>query len=344
MTAKGTVLVVGGAGYVGSHACKALALAGFLPVALDNFSSGKRHAVRWGPLLLGEAGEPALLRAALATYQPIAIMHFAARIEVGEGEQDPESFYRNNVGATLTLLHEARAAGVARVIFSSTAAVYGAPDVNPIPEDSEKRPASVYGRTKLMVEQILSDYARAHDLQPAILRYFNAAGADPQGEIGEEHDPETHLVPNALKAAAGIGAGLKVFGADYPTPDGTCVRDYVHVTDLAAGHVAALERLLTRPGGLTANLGTGRGASVLEVIAACERATGRSVPHLMAPRRAGDVPFLVADPTKAERELNFKPRHSDIDTIVSTAWAFHQKAWAIGAPAVRAARGVAAKR
>ncbi len=335
MTARGSVLVVGGAGYVGSHACKALARAGFLPVVFDNLTSGKRHAVRWGPLIEGDAGDRSCLRAAFATHQPLAVMHFAARIEVGEGERDPAGFYRNNVAATLTLLEEARAAGVARIVFSSTAAVYGAPDINPIPEMTEKRPQSVYGRTKLMVEQILADYARAHGLQPAILRYFNAAGADPQGEIGEEHDPETHLIPNVLRAAAGCGEGLKVFGADYPTPDGTCVRDYVHVSDLASGHVAALERLLERPGGVTANLGVGRGASVLEIIAACERAVGAGVAYLIAPRRPGDVPFLVADPATAQRELGFKPRHSDIDTIVATAWLFHQKVWRIGAAAPR---------
>lgn len=330
--------MVGGAGYVGSHACKALARAGFLPVVFDSLASGKRHAVRWGPLVEGDAGDRAALRAVFATHQPLAVMHFAARIEVGEGERDPAGFYRNNVAATLTLLEEMRAAQVSRFVFSSTAAVYGAPDVNPIPEMTQTRPQSVYGRTKLMVEQILTDFARAHGLQPAILRYFNAAGADPQGEIGEEHDPETHLIPNVLRAAAGLGEGLKVFGADYPTPDGTCVRDYVHVSDLATGHVAALERLLERPGGLTANLGVGRGASVLEIITACERAVGASVPYLMAPRRPGDAPFLVADPSTARRELGFSPRHSDIDTIVATAWAFHQGVWRSSPPANRTGR------
>ncbi|MCW5724823.1 MAG: UDP-glucose 4-epimerase GalE [Maricaulaceae bacterium] len=253
MSDQPRILVIGGAGYVVSHTAKALAAAGYLPVTFDNLSSGHRHAVRWGPLVEGDLRDAAALAAVLDEHRPIAVMHFAAHIEVGEGEREPLKFWDNNVAGVITLLQAMDRAGVRRVVFSSTCATYGEPESLPLTESEPQTPVSVYGRTKLAVEQLLRDVSAATPLRFATLRYFNAAGASPEGEIGEEHDPETHLIPNALKAAAGLGGRMKLFGDDYDTPDGTCVRDYIHVMDLAAAHLAALNRLFTRDDSFACN-------------------------------------------------------------------------------------------
>jgi len=332
MTLK-RILIAGGAGYIGSHAAKAVRLAGLEPVVLDDLSSGHEHAVRWGPLVRADIRNAEAVRAAIREYRPDAVMQFAARIEVGEGEKDPAHFYDNNVAGTLNLVRVMLEEGVKNLVFSSTCAIYGDPERLPLTEDLPKRPVSVYGRTKLMCEQILEDISKAHGLNFAALRYFNAAGADPDGEVGEEHDPETHLIPNALKAAVGLGGPMKLFGNDYPTPDGTCIRDFIHVTDLAEAHILAANRLAAGSGNLQLNLGSGNRNTVLEVLQAVERATGRPVPVTMSPRRPGDAIALYADTTKVSRELGWKPQLSDIDTVVSTAWAFHRRVWNIDAQA-----------
>jgi UDP-arabinose 4-epimerase len=320
---KGAVLVTGGAGYIGAHACKALSVAGYRPVACDNLVHGHESAVRWGPLEIGDIADRARLDEVFAAHRPEAVMHFAAFTAVGESVADPGKYYRNNVAGTLGLLEATVAHGVGRFVFSSTAAAYGLPERVPIREDEPNRPINPYGRSKLMVEQMLADFAAAHGLKSAIMRYFNAAGATPDREIGEDHDPETHLIPLALDAAAGQGPALTLFGDDYPTPDGTCIRDYIHVSDLADAHVLALDRLGEVEPVRVYNLGVGSGVSVREILAAIERVTGRSVPHRIGPRRAGDPPVLVADSSRARSELDWSPRMSDIDTIIATAWAWH---------------------
>jgi UDP-arabinose 4-epimerase len=320
VSGRPAVLVVGGAGYIGSHACKALARAGYLPVTYDNLSLGHAHAVKWGPLEKGDIADGARLAEVLARYRPVGAMHFAAFAAVGESVAEPARYYRNNVVGTLILLDALRDAGVARFIFSSTCAVYGTPARVPIPEDTPREPVNPYGRTKLVIEHALEDYGRAYGLGWTALRYFNAAGADPEGEIGEEHEPETHLIPRAFMAVREDIERLDVFGDDYPTPDGTCVRDYIHVSDLADAHVAALRRLEAGSAPTAFNLGTGRGYSVREVLDAVGRIAGRKVPTQLAPRRAGDPAELVANPARARAELGFAPKRSDLDTIVSTAW------------------------
>jgi len=315
-----SVLVVGGAGYIGSHTCKALRAAGYTPIAYDNLCDGHAHAVKWGPLEVGELADRARLDEVLRKHKPIAAIHFAAFAAVGESVREPAKYYGNNLAATLVLLDALRAAGTNVLVFSSTCAVYGTPETVPIAETTPRSPINPYGRSKLMVEQVMADYGHAYGLKWTALRYFNAAGADPDGEIGEEHDPETHLVPRALMAITGRIDQLEIFGDDFATRDGTCIRDYIHVCDLAQAHIAALERLMAggEPGAF--NLGTGRGYSVREVIAAVERVTGQRVPLTVGSRRAGDPPALVADPALARAALNFEPKHSDIDTIVATAW------------------------
>ena len=328
MTLK-RILICGGAGYIGSHAAKALRQAGREPIVFDDLTSGHEHAVRWGPLVKGDVRNADAVRAAIRQYKPDAVMQFAARIEVGEGEKDPAHFYDNNVAGTLNLVRTMLEEGVKNLVFSSTCAIYGDPEKLPLTEDLAKRPVSTYGRTKLMTEQMLEDISRAHGLNFAALRYFNAAGADPDGEIGEEHDPETHLIPNALKAAMGLGGPMKLFGTDYPTPDGTCIRDFIHVTDLAEAHILAADKLASGSGRLQLNLGAGNACTVLEVLKAVERATGRKVPVEISPRRPGDAIALYADTTKVRAELGWTPRFSDIDTVVSTAWAFHRRVWGL---------------
>ena len=318
------ILVTGGAGYVGAHACKTLAVRGYAPVVYDNLSLGHKEAVRWGPLEVGDLADRVPLDAVIARYQPAAVMHFAAFSSVAESIGDPGKYYRNNVAGTLSLLEAMRDHGVKRLVFSSTAAIYGTPNVVPIAEDAPKAPITPYGQSKSIAEAMIADFAAAHGLSSAVLRYFNAAGADPDGEIGECHQPETHLIPLALEAVTG-GPPLTLFGDDYATPDGTCIRDYVHVSDLAEAHVLALDQVLAGQVSLILNLGLGRGYSVREAIAAVERVTGRPVPHLFGPRRDGDPPILVARVAKAFDILGWEPKHIDLETIVQTAWSWHQR-------------------
>ncbi len=325
------VLVVGGAGYIGAHVCKALAARGDEPIVFDSLVSGHRHAVRWGPLFKGDIRDSAALDACFDAHKPDAVMHFAACIEVAEGQREPLRFWENNVGGVVTLLKSMARAGVKPLVFSSTCATYGEPESLPITEAEPQTPVNVYGRTKLAVERLLADVASVDGVRFAALRYFNAAGASPDGEIGEEHDPETHLIPNALKAAAGIGPAMKLFGDDYDTPDGTCVRDYIHVMDLADAHLAALDRLAGGAASFACNLGTGDGFSVRQILDAVHAVTGRPVPHDIAPRRPGDAARLVADIRRARELLDFQPRLSDPETIIRHAWAFHASKWNIAA-------------
>jgi UDP-arabinose 4-epimerase len=313
------VLVTGGAGYIGSHTCKALAAAGYRPVTFDNLTLGHREVVRWGPLVVGDVLDSAALRSVLREHSIQRVIHFAASAYVGDSLRDPAAYYRNNVATTLSLLDAMREVGVRDLVFSSSCAVYGEPDRLPVDENCSLRPLSPYGQSKLDAENAIRWYARAYGMRALCLRYFNAAGADPDGEIGEWHDPETRLVPRAILAALGKGEALQVFGSDYATPDRTAIRDYVHVADLAAGHVAALNGLSPAFAGEPLNLGTGHGYSVRSVIEAVQRAVGAPVPHAVGPRRAGDPAEVVADARRATRELDWSPRHSDLDTIVTTA-------------------------
>ena len=316
------VLVTGGAGFIGSHTCKLLAAKGFLPVAYDNLSAGHRDAVRWGPLVEGDIADVDVMTRACTEHQPSAVMHFAACAYVDELVHDPEKYYRNNVAGMIAMLRVCRAGGVPIVVYSSSCATYGVPATLPIAEAAPQAPISPYGRTKLIGEQILQDYARAYGLRYAALRYFNACGADPEGELGEQHNPETHLIPRALLAASGRIDRLEIFGDDYPTPDGTCIRDYIHVSDLARAHCLALQHLLGGGGNLRLNLGAGRGASIREVIAAVFRTTCRKVPFVVKPRRGGDPAELFADGSLAKKTLGFVPELSDLETIVRTAAPF----------------------
>ncbi len=314
------ILVTGGAGYIGSHTCKALAAAGFTPVTYDNLRSGHRRAVKWGPLEEGDLADGARLAAVIARYQPRGVIHFAASSAVGESVADPGAYYRNNVAGSLTLLEAMRDHGVGALVFSSTAAVYGAPQQDLMPESHPLMPINPYGASKLMIERMIEDFAAAHGLRFARLRYFNAAGADPEGEIGEAHEPETHAIPLALLAALGRRPHFDVFGVDYPTPDGSAVRDYIHVADLAAAHVLALRRLLDGGASMTLNLGTGEGHSVLALVAAVERVTGKTLSVRRTARRAGDPSRLVADARAAMSELGWRPAMPGLEAIVATAW------------------------
>ncbi|MEM9532101.1 MAG: UDP-glucose 4-epimerase GalE [Pseudomonadota bacterium] len=316
------ILVTGGAGYIGSHTCKQLKRARYRPVVFDNLSTGHRWAVKWGPLVRGDLNNPDAIDRAILEHQPIAVMHFAALAYVGESVRDPQRYYRNNVTGTLNLLDSMRRHKVDRIVFSSSCATYGEPRILPIPEAHPQFPISPYGRTKLIVEQALRDYGSAYGLRSASLRYFNAAGADAQADIGELRDPETHLIPLLLEVAAGVREHVTVFGQDYETPDGTCVRDYVHVSDLATAHVKALETLDGSGGAQTFNLGLGRGFSVREVISAVERVTGKPVNTQDGPNRPGDAPNLVADPARAQNRLAWEPEYDDLDPIVESAWRF----------------------
>jgi UDP-arabinose 4-epimerase len=324
MTGK-TVLVTGGAGYIGSHACKALARAGFTPVAYDNLSSGHAWAVKWGPLVAADVLDSAGLASAFRRFKPVAVLHFAASAYVGESVHNPGKYYRNNVGGTLSLLEAAVEHGVKRVIFSSTCSTYGVPSEIPIRETHAQNPINPYGASKLMAERMLADFGAAHDLKSVTLRYFNAAGADADGEIGEDHTPETHLVPLVLDAAAGLCPHATIFGDDYDTADGTCIRDYVHVSDLADAHVLALKALMGGAPSTAYNLGNGRGFSVREIIAAARRITKRPIAEKVEARRPGDPPRLAGDATRALTELGWVPRFAGIDNILKTAWAWHRK-------------------
>ena len=320
-----SVLVTGGAGYIGSQTAKALARAGYDPVVFDNLSLGHRWAVQWGPLIEADVSDRQAVRRCLATYDIEAVIHCAANAYVGESVTAPRKYYQNNVSNTLTLLDELLEAGVRTIVFSSSCATYGKPLTPVISEDHPQEPLSPYGESKLFIERVLRSYDRAYGLRSVSLRYFNAAGADVDGHLGEDHDPETHLIPLAINAALGLAPPLDVLGADYPTVDGTAVRDYIHVGDLANAHVSALTHLLA--GGATAamNLGTGRGYSVKEIIAAVERISGRSVPHRFRPRREGDAPLLAADTARARKILGWAPEWSDIHGIIGTAWAWHSR-------------------
>ena len=317
------ILVTGGAGYIGSHTAKALARAGHDPVVLDNLGHGHRSAVRWGPLIEMDLADRDGLRAVFQKHRFEAVIHFAAFIAVGESMRAPDDYFRNNFVNTMNLLDAMREQGVGRIVFSSTAAVYGNPQQPLITEDHPTLPLNPYGESKRMVERLLDWYGKAYGLQWTALRYFNASGADPDGETGEMHHPETHLIPLAVAAAHGDAPELQVFGNDYDTSDGTAIRDYIHVTDLAAAHVKALERLSRGGENCALNLGTGRGHTVQEVITAVERAGGRKVPARICPRRAGDAPVLVADASRAYRELGWSPSHSSLDQIVKTAWRWY---------------------
>jgi UDP-glucose-4-epimerase GalE len=331
-----SVLVTGGAGYVGSHSCKALAAAGLVPVTYDNLSRGHQEAVKWGPFELGDIRDRERLDAVLRQHRPAAILHCAAIAYVGESVADPASYYDNNVTGSLVLLEAVRAAGIDCVVFSSSCTVYGLPPAMPVSEEMPYAPISPYGRTKMIVEGMLRDYEAAYGMRSIVLRYFNASGADPAGEIGEDHDPEPHLIPRALMAAAGELRHLDILGTDYPTPDGTAVRDYIHVTDLADAHVRALRELLAGGASDTLNLGTGVGHSVRAIVAAVERITGKTVPVLMGPRRPGDPAALWAAPGRAQTRLGCNLSHSSLDTIIATAWAWHRRPKRSGGPAAPA--------
>jgi UDP-arabinose 4-epimerase len=320
-----SILVVGGAGYIGSHTTKALAEAGLDPIVFDNLSSGHRWALRWGAFEEGDLADPAAIAAVFRRHDIRAVIQFAALIQVGESVRNPRKYFRGNVVNTLNLFDAMVDAGVKEVVFSSTAAVYGDPVRVPIPEDHPLLPVSPYGDSKLAVERILLRYGEAYGLRSATLRYFNAAGADPGGEIGEAHDQESHLIPLALGAALGRRDPLEVYGTDYPTPDGTAVRDYVHVVDLAQAHILALQHLAAGGASFTANVGTGRGHSVKEVIAAVEKVSGRPVPHRTVARRPGDAPVLLADPAHVKALLGWQPRYPELETMVAHSWAWENR-------------------
>lgn len=318
------VLVVGGAGYIGSHTCLDLAAKGFTPVVYDNLSNGHADFVKWGPLEQGDLRDRDRLRAVIEGYQPAAIVHFAALIEVGESVKDPLGFYDNNVAGTLSLLSVAEACGVNRLVFSSTCATYGLPRDIPIEENHPQSPISPYGRSKLLVEQILADLDRHRDFRSVVLRYFNAAGADPEGRIGEWHTPETHAIPLAIETALGRRPGFTLFGTDYDTRDGTCLRDYIHVMDLADAHTRAVQYLLEGGESVALNLGTGVGTTVKELLTAIEQVSDRPFPVTYGERRDGDSPALVADNRKAREVLGWAPQR-DLTSTVETAWNWHTR-------------------
>jgi UDP-glucose 4-epimerase len=317
-----TILVTGGAGYVGSHACLALSQAGFTPVVYDNLSNGHAAFVQWGDLEIGDIRDGARLDAVIARHRPVAVLHFAALIEVGESVKAPGRFYDNNVVGALTLIEAARRGGIGAMVFSSTCATYGDPVYLPMDEVHPQGPLNPYGRSKLMVEQALADYSTYAGFRSVCLRYFNAAGADEEGRIGERHHPETHAIPLALQTALGQRQGFKLFGDDYDTRDGTAVRDYVHVMDLADAHVRALKYLLDGGETTVFNLGTGAGTTVRELIDTIRRTTNQPFPVETAPRRAGDAPCLVADNSRAREVLGWRPTRT-LDDIVRTAWRWH---------------------
>ena len=319
---RGKILVVGGAGYIGSQMVLALQAAGFEPLVLDNLSKGHRNAVMEAELIVGDMADKALLASIFKAHTISAVMHFASFIEVAESVSEPIRYYQNNVAGTLTLLETMLQHGVRTFIFSSSAAVYGEPQMTPIDESHPLLPINPYGRSKRMIEEILSDAAVSDGLQYASLRYFNAAGADPKGRLGERHEPESHLIPIILQVAAGSRAALTIYGNDYPTEDGTCVRDYVHVSDLCDAHLLVLRALQQGQSSLVYNLGTGHGYSIQQMIDAARRVTGHAIPVKMGQRRQGDPAILVADPSRAVRELGWKPHYANADTIIQHAWQF----------------------
>jgi UDP-glucose-4-epimerase GalE len=318
------ILVTGGAGYIGSHTCKELARRGFNPIGFDNLSRGSPAAVKWGPLIIGDLLKKRDLWKAFADFEIHGVVHFAALAYVGESVSEPGRYFRNNVAGTLNLLDAMAEAGVPNLVFSSSCAVYGIPARVPIAEDAVTKPVNPYGESKLQTEKMLPWFGKTHGLKWAALRYFNAAGADPEGEIGENHEPETHLIPLAIQAAVGSGPALRVFGTDYPTPDGTAIRDYIHVSDLADAHVRALDYLRQDGESSAFNLGTGHGFSVREISDAVARVAKSEVPLIESPRREGDPPMLIADTSRANAVLGWNARHSDLDSIVRTALAWER--------------------
>ncbi|HEY0101948.1 MAG TPA: UDP-glucose 4-epimerase GalE [Brevundimonas sp.] len=322
------ILVTGGAGYIGSHTAKALAAAGYEPVVFDDLSNGHAEAVKWGPLVRGDVRNQGAVEACIREYGISAVIQFAGLIEVGRSVLEPDAFWDTNLNGVASVLGAMRACGVRRIVFSSTAAVYGQPEgelLAPLKETLPLQPINPYGDSKLAAERLIAAHARAYGIEGVALRYFNAAGADPDGEIGEAHSPESHLIPLAIEAALGLGSPLTVFGQDFPTPDGACVRDYIHVADLAQAHVLALAADVGPAGFVAMNLGLGRGVSVLEVIAAVDRVTGRTTPFAVGPRRAGDPAVLVADPGAARERLGWEPSFASLDDIVRTAAAWRLK-------------------
>lgn len=318
------LIVCGGAGYIGSHMCKLLAEAGHEVSVIDNFSTGHRAAVQWGSCFEGDIGDPAFVAEVFAHTRPQGVLHFAARSLVGESVEKPAEYYRNNVLSTVSLLEQVRQIPDCVFIFSSTASIFGMPDVEAIGDDQPPAPINPYGRTKLAIEFVLQDYGRAYGLPSASFRYFNAAGADPSALIGESHHPETHLIPTILESAMGRRGPFTVFGEDYPTPDGTCIRDYIHVNDLCRAHLLGLEYLQQDPGAHFFNLGNGAGFSVRQVIQATERVIGKPLQYSVGQRRAGDPPRLIADASRAREVLGWTPEYTSLDAIIETAWKWHQ--------------------
>ena len=319
------ILVTGGAGYIGSHCCKELSKQGFNPIVLDNLINGYKENVKWGEFICGDVGDFNLLCKIFKRYKIDGVMHFAAYAYVGESVKDPMKYYENNLRNTINLLSAMMNHSVELFVFSSSCSTYGVPRRLPIKEDHPQNPINPYGKTKYMIESMLKDFSQAYNLRFVSLRYFNAAGADPEGEIGEKHVPETHLIPLVLDVAAGKRDAIQIFGNDYETPDGTCVRDYIHVSDLARAHIAALHFLLKGGQSKFYNLGNGVGYSVLEIIEKAREITGKPIPIVNAPRRDGDPPILVASNKKAGEELDWTPAYYKIDDIIRTAWEWHRK-------------------
>lgn len=319
------ILVVGGAGNIGSHMCKYLSKHGYLPIVLDNLSRGHEKAVKWGPFIEGSISDRNILKRVFSEHRIDAVMHYAAYCYVGESVTDPSMYYQNNLADTICLLSEMVEAEVKKIVFSSSCAVYGEPEEIPITENHPQNPVNPYGRTKYMVEQVLDDFKYAYGVESVSLRYFNAAGADPEGELGEDHNPESHLIPLTIQAALGKREEIRIYGNDYPTHDGTCIRDFIHVEDLAGSHLLALKRLLNGKGGGTYNLGNGQGYSVREVIDITRRITGKPIRDRVVDRRDGDPAVLVGSSDKAKNELGWNPRFPDLESMVETAWHWHQK-------------------
>ncbi|HEX2583082.1 MAG TPA: UDP-glucose 4-epimerase GalE [Chlamydiales bacterium] len=319
-----TILVTGGAGYIGSHTCKALAKAGFTPVVYDNLSTGHAYAIKWGPFVQGDIGDPVRLSEAITSFKPKAVLHFAGSALVVESVQQPAKYYRNNLSTTLTLLETMREHHVQNLLFSSSCATYGHPQFTPITEEHPQFPVSPYGRTKWMAEQMMIDFGNAYGLKSIFLRYFNAAGADLETQIGENHTPETHLIPSIIQTALGIKEEIVVYGTDFSTPDGSAIRDYIHVQDLADAHVLALQYLLEKQTTTAINLGTGKGSSVLEIINAIQTFCSKAISVRLENRRPAEPSTLTADNQKAKQLLGWQPNHSTLPILIESAWKWHQ--------------------
>ncbi|PKN40452.1 MAG: UDP-glucose 4-epimerase GalE [Deltaproteobacteria bacterium HGW-Deltaproteobacteria-18] len=319
------ILVTGGAGYIGSHTCKALAHQGHTVIVYDNLSTGHRELVRWGDFVYGDILDTQRLRACIRQHRIEGIIHFAASAYVGESVIDPGKYFRNNVCGTLSILDAMRDEGVPYIVVSGTCAVYGSPEQMPITENTPTNPINPYGASKLFMERMLADYEKAHGIKWMSLRYFNAAGCDPDGETGEWHEPETHLIPRALMAAMGLIPALEIFGDDYPTPDGTCIRDYVHVTDLADAHVRAIMAIQRGGENQAVNLGTGHGFSIREITTSAAQITNKTIPLIISPRREGDPACLVADPMSAEKTLKWQALNSSLEHILHSSWVWHSR-------------------